>query len=332
MVDNPPTLSVTPIGVDRAITRNAKIPLRVEAADEFGISDGRIELCKSETVLTSTPFEWDSDSRKMMHVDLLQLRRENKLELDETDANSILSIRTFVSDFNPENEEAIGQEYDFEIVSESRFLHLIEREEAGLRARLEDVLLELELAREVLQAHLRNLKLDSDRQSPKNVLDLGPVLLQRVRLQIEKSSSDIKSIANAFGRLIAQLENNRVDVSKKQTRLVNDVKIPMLQLADADFVTFSKRLQREVTSLRRQSDPELLEKDSLAKRVQTARELLVHQDQLINQLDAIVQRLVKFESYGELLDVVRQLIDEQKQIIDQTQKERDRKAFESLLD
>ena len=65
---------------------------------------------------------------------------------------------------------------------------------------------------------------------------------------------------------------------------------------------------------------------------EAAEQLLSEHTVIINRLDAIIQRLAKFESYGELLDVVRGLIDEQKGLIDQTQKERDRKAFDSLLD
>lgn len=339
IADLPPTISVTPLGIGSAITENAKIPVEITAADEFGISSGNIDLVSDDTIVASRKFRWNAEERQTVEVDLLELRRAENLVLPK-DANgkSKLMLQTFLKDHNPNNKHSIGQEYEFEIVSESKFLQLIEREEAGLRKRLEAVEAELDGARGLLLMYRTAVSIAGENRK----LDSSPIWLQRVRLQVQKSSLEINDIANAFGRLIDQLQNNRVDVSKKQGRLVNDVKLPLLELVESDMADLASRLHLEANRIRNSFQQEIKKEAMVANddlKVQiaesfagTSEELLVSHESIIKQLDTIIQRLAKFESYSELLDVVRGLIDEQKTLIDQTQKERDRKAFDSLLD
>lgn len=343
IVDRPPSLAVTPLGIGAAITANARIPIEITASDEFGIASGHIDLVNDGKVIASKRFVWGSKDRQIVVVDLLDLRRTDAIVFaNDNNGNSRLLLQTFLSDYNLKNSEAIGQEYEFEIVSEIKFLQLVEREEAGLRKRLESVGSELDGARGLLLMH-RKAAAASEEQFK---LASSPIWLQRVRLQAQKSSLEINDISNAFGRLIDQLENNRVEVSKKQGRLVNDVKLPLLALVEEEFSKFSSMLQDESTRVRAtlpnpeansniNKSPEIGgagSKEAKESFSDSAEQLLSEHALIMNRLDSIIQRLAKFESYGELLDVVRGLIDEQKGLIDQTQKERDRKAFDSLLD
>ena len=52
---------------------------------------------------------------------------------------------------------------------------------------------------------------------------------------------------------------------------------------------------------------------------------------LLVDLDDILQEILKFESYNELLDVVRDLIKSQEELLKETDKERKRQAFEDIL-
>lgn len=343
IVDRPPTLAVTPIGIGASITENVKIPIEITASDEFGIASGHIDLVNDGEIIASKRFSWGAGNRQMVVVDLLDFRRTDAITVSpDSNGSTRLLLQTFLSDWNSKNPEANGQEYEFEIVSEIKFLQLVEREEAGLRKRLEGVRAELEGSRGLLLMHRKA----SSTGEEKFKLASSPIWLQRVRLQSQKSSLEINDISNAFGRLIDQLENNRVEVTKKQGRLVNDVKLPLLALVETEFSKFSSMLQSEATRVREtlpnlkansNSNEATASTTAVSGEVneplsEAAERLLSKHTLIMNRLDAIIQRLAKFESYGELLDVVRGLIDEQKGLIDQTQKERDRKAFDSLLD
>ena len=52
---------------------------------------------------------------------------------------------------------------------------------------------------------------------------------------------------------------------------------------------------------------------------------------LLVELDDILQEMLQFESYNELLDVVRELIRQQEGLLQETEKERKRRAFEDLI-
>ena len=55
-------------------------------------------------------------------------------------------------------------------------------------------------------------------------------------------------------------------------------------------------------------------------------------DVTLKQLDDVLGVLLKFETQNELLEIVRGMIKKQQDIKDRTKKERQRKAFEGLLD
>ena len=55
-------------------------------------------------------------------------------------------------------------------------------------------------------------------------------------------------------------------------------------------------------------------------------------DQVLKELSQVLDVLVKYETQNELLEIVRQLIKAQKELQERTKKERQRKAFEGLLD
>ena len=52
----------------------------------------------------------------------------------------------------------------------------------------------------------------------------------------------------------------------------------------------------------------------------------------LKQLDAVLNVLLKYETQNELLEIVRGMIKDQKELKERTKKERQRKAFEGLLD
>jgi hypothetical protein len=55
-------------------------------------------------------------------------------------------------------------------------------------------------------------------------------------------------------------------------------------------------------------------------------------DIALNQLDLVLAALVKYETQNELPEIVRRMIKTQQDVMERTRKERQRKAFEGLLD
>ena len=55
-------------------------------------------------------------------------------------------------------------------------------------------------------------------------------------------------------------------------------------------------------------------------------------DRVLVELNEVLNLLIKHETQNELLDIVRQMIEKQEELKERTKKERQKKAFEGLLD
>ena len=55
-------------------------------------------------------------------------------------------------------------------------------------------------------------------------------------------------------------------------------------------------------------------------------------DLVLTEMNGVLSILIKYETQNELLDIVRKMIKKQNEIMERTKKERERKAFDGLLD
>lgn len=334
--DRPPMVSVSTDGLGSAVTKNSLIRLLVEGEDEFGIRNGqtqcRFSLANEDIVQN---FEWDVDRSKMITVDLLELRRAGKISISDQDLKKSPKVFFTVSlfDFNPDHPPSVGQTFEFDVVDEKRFLQLIEQEEAGLRKRLEDVYDEFEGTRPLyanLLSGAEKATKTMDSTEHKKYLENALVYIQQTRLQVQKSARDISGVCNAFLLLIKQLENNRLTVKQKQLDLAEKVAGPLRSFGSQDLDDFMARTERTAESWSKYvEDPSRFAGEQLVDQTEN---LIKRHNELLSKFDRILQEIVKFESQNELLDSIRLLIDEQEKLLEATQKERDRKLFEGILD
>ena len=366
--DNPPKVNVTPQGIGFYVTKNAVIRLEIEGQDEFGIRGGQLRVRLEsgppldsgtegraipagqgeantqeqprEIQTGSESFDWKVEREREIEFDLLEWRRRGKLVLDseDEDVQSRLTLQTSLFDYCPSHSPTVGQEYEFLVVGEKRFLQLLEREEADLRKRLESIYDEMETAREICRLLVRlslpeRKQPEPGQQAENSVSRLSAgskadavVAVQRILLQVQKSKREILSVVQAFQMLIENLENNRLQVPRKQKDLEKRVAVPLLEFASRELANYQVRLETLRSDL---NGPGAVGEPDLQPR---AKMIMLEHERLLVQLDAVIRRLVKFESQSELLDSLRNLIDQQKKILEATRKERNRKLFEGLLD
>ena len=105
--------------------------------------------------------------------------------------------------------------------------------------------------------------------------------------------------------------NNRVDSVDRQERIGAGVRDPLRQIVDDPL----SRLQTQISEVERVIADQSLAAETAAESVQTAEEVLL-------QLTAVLEKMLDLESYNEILDLVRGLIDEQESLIEETKKER----------
>ena len=114
--------------------------------------------------------------------------------------------------------------------------------------------------------------------------------------------------------------NNRVDSPDRRERLGSGVRDPLRQVVD-DLMA---RLKEQISAIETAVDRPPVAITETEGAINTA-------DEVMLALSAVLEKMLYLESYNEILDLVRGLIEEQDKLKADTQKER-KKAVLQLFD
>jgi len=107
------------------------------------------------------------------------------------------------------------------------------------------------------------------------------------------------------------MQNNRVDSVDRSERIGQGVRDPLRSIV-AGVLT---KLRVEIGEIETLATTSAAVSEKSAQAVQTAEDVLI-------QLTAVLEKMLDLESYNEILDMVRELIDSQDSLIEETKKER----------
>lgn len=153
------------------------------------------------------------------------------------------------------------------------------------------------------------------------VRTLRHLRVQQAVLQSQKSAGETLGTAYSFRQIREQIVNNRIDSEDRKARLENEIAVPLERIGNERFPAFEQALSDLDGSL-----------DGAGRGTSQADLAIAELDRTILELDEVLQKLIKFETYNELLDIVRSILDEQKSALERTQKERENEAFDSLIE
>ena len=145
---------------------------------------------------------------------------------------------------------------------------------------------------------------------------LSVLKAQQSQLQADKSRQELASIVNRVENLRLQLVNNRIDSVDRQQRLLEQVEKPLIALLAGEYGELDRqigRLQNAVTSGKGR-EPAELSAQSLEK--------------IIATLEAIKASMLDIESFNEIVDLVRGLLDEQERLLKETEEAQSARVLE----
>ena len=134
----------------------------------------------------------------------------------------------------------------------------------------------------------------------------------------------------AFENIRLQLINNRIDSEDRKKRFSEQIIAPLRLIA----TTSMQQLSGEIVKLEvrlRDLQSSLGDESVSQSADQLALKTIESSDVVLNQLDTVLNALIKYETQNELLEIVRKMIKQQQSLLERTKKERQRKAFEGLL-
>ena len=153
---------------------------------------------------------------------------------------------------------------------------------------------------------------------------------RRAIMQIDKSMQELQGIAEAFTSIRLQLINNRIDAEDRKARIKLQVESPLRNILDAELPALRDsvvQLESDLVQLEQSAQP--AEQSQVESDLQLAIQRI---DVVLTELNQILDSLIKYETQNELLEIVRRMIQQQREILEKTEQERQRQAFESLLD
>ena len=113
------------------------------------------------------------------------------------------------------------------------------------------------------------------------------------------------------------MQNNRVDSVDRQNRLGKGVRDPIQNVID----TTLEELQRNLKTLSQVVDDPIKMQEPAITAVSECEDLIL-------ELTAILDKMLDLESYNEILDLVRGLIDDQTELMEDTKSERKKKVLD----
>jgi hypothetical protein len=328
--DEVPEVSVQLRGIGSAVTPQAVIPMVGTVVDDHGVS--------------STWIQAEFDKREPQRRDLAEVSatRENEelgrfdlAELDpETEERRLLlkpgekiTLSVKAQDaYDLEKEPHVGssQRFLLDVVTDSELRALLEKRELSLRQRFEAIHEKMISTRDLItRIELNPQGEDGATLSDEELATLRErdnLRVMGIDSNVTQSSHETFGIAEGFEDIVTELVNNRIDTEELTQRLGRDIAEPLRAVAGELMPELQKRVQ---------ALPEALSgAENAEKRLADA---VIQADLVVEAMQKVLDRMLELESYNELVELLRSIVDEQKQLNEET-KVRHREKLRSLLD
>lgn len=200
-------------------------------------------------------------------------------------------------------------------------LAMLEARELNLKRRFEQIIAEMSDTRDSLlrlqadQPPGAEAAADEPGEEPANAIkrqwSLRLLRVQRARQQGEKSQQEVTGVAASFQDIRSELTNNRVDTQERKIRLQNQIIQPLRQMAAQRFPGWQQTLDRleEQTEQQQASVP-------------LSRQAVREADEILLEMQRILEKMIELESYNELVDLVRSVLQEQDDLLEKTRQQR----------
>lgn len=317
--DESPRVAVKLDGISTLITPDASLPIAGDIQDDYAVAKSWFDLQINDLPPRQLPFQTARDGKLAEAIDFRELRSQDaQYTLKATDKLSLVAVGQDKHDLDGGAHTGFGDRWDLVVVTPDELLASLEARELGLRRRFEQIITELSDTRDELIRAASEAKAPAtgDTKSAEGTdeiktedglsISLRTLIAQRAVQQSQKSAQEILGVSASFADIRAELINNRVDTEERKVRLKEQIADPLAAVVKTKFPTLDARL--EVM----QKNPSDAAATQLA--VDSANDVLL-------DLDAVLQRMLDLETYNELVELVRSLIEEQEKILSETKKQ-----------
>ena len=329
--DEPPRVDVVLQGIREAITPQAIVPVEGKISDDYQLQHAWFEVRVNEDESRKFPLRLTGTGEVQASLDFRDLRgAAEPLAIEPEDKLTFTVQASDKYNLSGDPNVGSGDAYQLNVVTPDQLLVMLESRELSLRQRFEIIITEMEQMRDSLlslpgtSAGATPVAEPGDEQLDAEALaererSLRLIRAQQAEMQALKSAQEIEGVAISFDEIRAELINNRVDSEDKQSRLKEQVSDPLKRVAGEMF----PELDRRLTKLQELA----VDADASGP---AAEQAVAQANQILAELEKVLERMFELESYNELIDLVRSLIEEQERAIEATKEERKRQVLDLL--
>ena len=328
-------------GIGSAVTPIAQLPVRGKVVDDNQLSEVYLELSVNEFEPQKLPLEIDRDGQLQSTIDLQKLSEAGWPIVPESSLGLVVAASDRF-DLDGQPHVGRGQPQQLAVVTADKLLILLDRQELELRQRLEIIIEELQQVDDALEsldtvlapatevasqgaasgmvpswAVLNQPPGDPDDSEPASGDDdaararrLAVLRAQQSMLQADKSEQELLGVANRVENVRLQLLNNRIDSYDRQERLLNKVHDPLVALMSKQYTEFQQDLA------------ELQTATMSGEGRSQAQASLQSLSQVLDGLEQIKANMLDIESFNEIIDLVRGMLEDQERILQETEAKR----------
>lgn len=359
--DTPPVIEMRLRGIGSAVTPNVLIPTVGKITDDYGLSKAWLETILNNGEPKEFPLRPSSSGETELAVDFREQRGQPNGMTLETGAKLHLVVKaTDRRDLGSGPNQASGDNYQLDVVSPEQLLTLLEARELALRRRFEQVISELTETRDMLiriraegpssataipDATDKAAALEKAREDKKDSKTTDPAVAEAARLQqiwslrllrarqsllqSQKSAQEVLGISASFLDIYEELINNRVDTEDRKLRLKDQVATPLQSIVEKQFPELDGGLEKLAAAISAVETAKKFDAEDPAS-ANAAQATVDQANRILRDLDAVLQKMLDLESFNELLDIVRGLIDDQERISTETKKEQKKSVLDLL--
>jgi hypothetical protein len=342
--DQPPEASVQLRGIGTAVTPQATIPLAGRVTDDYGLQEAWFEYQVDEASGERRPLAASPEGMKDMPMtdrfDLAEADPETKRPRVAVQAGQKLSLAVKARDAYDLGEQPhIGssQRFLLDVVTPSDLRALLEKRELGLRQRFEAIHEKMVSTRELLdRIDLAAAGKEADDKPSEPAGQVGADgaaggssrVRERDRSRIggaRQSATQLAfetaGVAEGFDEIVAELINNRVDTEELKERLEQGIAEPLKTISGE----LLPRVEQRLGALQMAYDANV---PSAAEPLAAAK---AEADATIQAMKAVLDRMLELESYNELVELLRGIVNDQQQIKEKTQQQQ-REKLRGLIE
>ncbi|MEY4565815.1 MAG: hypothetical protein RLY14_785 [Planctomycetota bacterium] len=344
LFDAIPMLNTRLAGIGTEITPNAYLPIRGKITDDHDLNRSWLEFGSVETGKIEQDVPVSLNGEVETTLDLQQLVDDGKLTVPLNSTVGLAITAQDRYDLKPEPHIGLGEPIQLTVVTPEQLLISLEKREIGLRGRLEQVIqemLELQtLFGKIETSPWEKTELSTSDPSlgsggddadttPEDSSDTRKdeavqtarrrqtLFIQQASVQTDKSFDEVGGILAEITQIRDELVHNRIDSADRRERLEIRLQEPLKAVIEKSF----PQLRQSVNSLSRLAADSA---DGPAK-CQESAQLTAS---VINELSNVLKNMLDIESYNEIVDMVRAMLQRQEELLERTKSEQKRRVLD----